>query len=97
MRSLQFKRTFASAAGQVEADSQCLEEAPEIGQRRQHTVAVVVDRISVDPAQRGRLTDSVEAALNVGRGAIQVVLADQAKPEQNWKSLRFSLNLSCSS
>lgn len=94
-----WERLQASGFARVRVDgvTHGLEEAPEIDHRRQHTVAVVVDRISVDPAQRGRLTDSVEAALNVGRGAIQVVLADQAKPEQNWKSLRFSLNLSCSS
>jgi excinuclease ABC subunit A len=94
-----WERLQSSGFARVRVDgvTHSLEAAPEIDHRRQHSVAVVVDRISVDPAQRGRLTDSVEAALTAGRGVIQVVLADQTTPEQNWKSLRFSLNLSCSS
>ncbi len=89
-------RSSGFARVRINGITHSLEEAPEIDHRRQHSVAVVVDRISVDPAQRSRLTDSVEAALNVGRGVIHAVLSDKAQPEQNWKSLRFSLHLSCS-
>jgi excinuclease ABC subunit A len=72
-----------------------IDEVPEIDHRRTHNVAIVVDRISVDSKQRSRIADSIEAALDVGKGVIQIVVADTKKSEANWPLHRFSLHLSC--
>jgi excinuclease ABC subunit A len=59
-------------------------------------VAVVIDRISVDKKQRTRIADSIEAALDLGKGVINVAIADPKKEEPKWNQQRFSLHLSCS-
>lgn len=41
--------------------------------RQVHTIEAVVDRLVVDPAVRGRLSDSVETALKWGDGQIRVL------------------------
>ncbi len=56
---------------------------------------VVVDRVTLDPVQIGRLTDSLEQALDLGRGVIRVAVADKAKPEPEWTTKRFSLHAAC--
>ncbi len=56
---------------------------------------VVVDRLVSRPNQRGRLGDAVEAALELGRGVIRVAYVDDAKPEVDWKTDRFSLHFAC--
>lgn len=72
-----------------------LESVPEIDHRRSHEVEIVVDRVTVNSAQRGRITDSVEAALDAGRGVIRVVVADSHADEASWEDHLFSLHLSC--
>ena len=70
-------------------------ETPDIDHRRVHQLEVVVDRIVVDVKQRGRITDSVEAALDIGKGIIRVAVADTEIVEENWICHIFSLHLSC--
>ncbi len=41
--------------------------------RQPHTIEAVVDRLGVDPAVRGRLSDSVETALKWGEGQVRVL------------------------
>ncbi|MEO2034523.1 MAG: excinuclease ABC subunit A, partial [Planctomycetaceae bacterium] len=72
-----------------------LEEAPEINHRRSHDIEVVVDRISVEKKSRGRITDSVEAALDLGKGVISVAIADNDVDESAWETHLYSLHLSC--
>ena len=72
-----------------------LEDPPELDHRRRHEVEVVVDRCIVDKKQRGRITDSTEAALDVGKGVIRVVVAEDGVEESEWEDHVFSLHLSC--
>ncbi len=72
-----------------------LEEVPDIDHRREHDIEVVIDRVVVDRKQRGRITDSVEAALDMGKGVIRVVVADSKVDEAEWEDHIFSLHLSC--
>ncbi|HUC20652.1 MAG TPA: hypothetical protein VMR98_04120, partial [Candidatus Polarisedimenticolaceae bacterium] len=51
-------------------------EFPELDKQRKHTVQAVVDRLVVDEESRGRITDSVEQALNLGEGIVQALEAD---------------------
>lgn len=70
-------------------------EPPPIDRRRRHLVEVVVDRLVVRGRQRGRLADSVEAALDLGRGILHVAHVDDSKEERYWKVDRFSQHHAC--
>lgn len=72
-----------------------LSDPPDIDHRREHEVEVVVDRCVVDQQQRGRITDSVEAALDMGKGVIRVLIADSDRDEAEWEDHVYSLHLSC--
>jgi excinuclease ABC subunit A len=52
-----------------------------------HNIEVVVDRLTVNPGIRGRLTDSVETALKVGKGVVIV--------GKSGKDLVFSEQYAC--
>jgi len=49
-----------------------LEERPALDKKKKHTIEVVVDRVSLGARSRGRLTESVEAALLEGEGEVRV-------------------------
>jgi len=72
-----------------------VEKIPEIDHRRKHEVAVVVDRAVVRPSQRGRLAESVEAALSFGKGVMMVAHVQDGVPEKKWKTDNFSQHLAC--
>lgn len=92
-----FERLQKSGFARVRVDgiTYSLDSVPDIDHRRSHEVEIVVDRITVNSAQRGRITDSVEAALDAGRGVIRVVVADSHADEASWEDHLFSLHLSC--
>ena len=49
-----------------------LAEPPKLNRKVNHDVSVVVDRLSVKADDRGRLTDSLETALRLAEGLVQV-------------------------
>ncbi|ESP87714.1 excinuclease ABC subunit UvrA [Candidatus Halobonum tyrrellensis] len=51
-------------------------EAPELDENYDHTVDVVVDRIKVREADRSRITDSVETALEEADGVMKLIVPD---------------------
>lgn len=53
-----------------------IDEFPALDKQRKHTVEAVVDRTTVDEESRGRLTDSVEQALHLGEGVVNILEAD---------------------
>ncbi len=53
-----------------------LDEFPELDKNYKHTVEIVVDRLVNDSDSRGRLTQSVEQALELADGKIKVLDAD---------------------
>lgn len=54
-------------------------EFPELDKKYKHTIEVVVDRVAVDEEQRQRITESVEAAIDLGDGLIRVEDVDNEK------------------
>jgi excinuclease ABC subunit A len=50
-----------------------LAEPPALNKRQNHDVSVIVDRLVVRPDDRGRLTDSLETALKLASGLVEVV------------------------
>ncbi|MFH1858056.1 MAG: excinuclease ABC subunit UvrA [Candidatus Omnitrophota bacterium] len=49
-----------------------LEEPIRLNKKLTHTIEVVVDRVTIDAKQKGRIADSVETALKVGKGLVVV-------------------------
>ena len=72
-----------------------IEEVPAIDHKREHLVQVVVDRVKVDPESRGRIADSTEAALNLGKGVVHLIRVEKDTPEEKWPTDRLSLHYSC--
>ena len=72
-----------------------IEDVPRIDHKRDHLVETIVDRVKVDPDSRGRIADSIETALDMGRGVIHVIHVESDKPEPEWSVDRLSLHYSC--
>ncbi|MGH7672984.1 MAG: excinuclease ABC subunit UvrA, partial [Gemmatimonadales bacterium] len=57
----------------VDGETHDLSAVPKINRRQNHDIAVVVDRLIVRAADRGRLADSIETALKAADGVVEVV------------------------
>ena len=79
----------------VDGETHEIEAAPEIDRRARHEVEVVVDRLTIDAQQRGRLAEAVEAALSIGRGVIRVVRPVDDVDETRWPAALHSQHLAC--
>ena len=88
-------RASGFARVRVDGASHSLDDPPKLSDRRKHQVEVVVDRAIVRRSTRSRLADSIEAALDLGRGVVHLVKADDALPEPSWQVHRFSQHRSC--
>ncbi len=49
-----------------------LEALPKLDKKRKHTVRLVVDRVTIRPADRTRLAEAVELALKEGKGELRI-------------------------
>ena len=65
------KRGFVRV--RVDGDTYDLGAVPALNRRQNHDIAVVVDRLVVRAADRSRLNDSIETALKLGDGTVEVV------------------------
>jgi excinuclease ABC subunit A len=50
-----------------------LDHAPKLNRKVNHDIAIVVDRLAVNPDDRQRLADSIETALRAAEGVVEVV------------------------
>jgi len=66
-----------------------LADPPKLNRKLNHTISVIVDRLVVKTDDRGRLTDSVETALRLAEGLVEVVRYDGAKPVTEMFSERY--------
>jgi excinuclease ABC subunit A len=57
----------------INGETYDLSNVPKLNRRQNHDIAVVVDRLVVRPADRGRLADSIETALKAAEGVVEVV------------------------
>jgi len=65
-----------------------LDEFPELDKNYKHTIDIVIDRLVNDEASRGRLTQSVEQALDIADGKLKILNADSE--EEFSYSLRYA-------
>ncbi len=49
-----------------------LDDVDALEKQKKHSIELVIDRITINPKDKGRLTDSVETALREGKGKIMV-------------------------
>ena len=79
-RKGEFRDLFESALGQgfvrarVDGELIELDDPPALDRRRNHDIAIVVDRLAVRASDRERLADSVATALRLAEGTVQVDL-----------------------
>ena len=74
----------------VDGETHDLSAVPKINRRQNHDIAVVVDRLLVRAADRGRLADSIETALKAADGVVEVV-----RPGGTPRSTLFSERYAC--
>ncbi|HLG06111.1 MAG TPA: excinuclease ABC subunit UvrA [Gemmatimonadales bacterium] len=86
------KRGFVRV--RVDGELYDLNRVPALNRRHNHDVAVVVDRLVVRPEDRSRLNDSIETALKVAEGVVEVVRHAAAPPNRPAATL-FSERFSC--
>ncbi|WP_329063263.1 excinuclease ABC subunit UvrA [Amycolatopsis sp. NBC_01480] len=71
-----------------------LTDPPKLKKQEKHQIGVVIDRLSVKTSSRQRLTDSVETALRLADGLVELEFVDL--PENDAHRVRgFSENLAC--
>ena len=86
-RKGEFRDLFESVRKQgfirAYVDGKLIEVAnpPKLNRRQNHSISVVVDRLVVRAEDRARLVDSVETALKLADGLVQVANADDASVE----------------
>jgi len=72
-----------------------IDQAPPWDPRRNQRVQVVVDRAVVASSERSRLGDSIEQALSLSGGILEVAIADPDSDEPHWDEKRHSQHLVC--
>ena len=81
----------------VDGQTYSLDDAPAVDRRRRHRVEVIVDRMKVGPRSRSRVADSIENALELGNGVMQVAYVQDDVEEFRWQVKVHSQFLSCES
>ncbi len=66
-----------------------LADPPALNRRQNHDIAVVVDRLAVRATDRGRLADSVETALRLADGLVEIRRTDGGKQTPHLFSERY--------
>lgn len=72
-----------------------LDTMPNVDRRRKHDIEVIVDRVTIRKDARGRLADSVENALALGRGVMHAITVLEDVPESRWETKVHSQHLAC--
>ncbi|MFO8115305.1 MAG: excinuclease ABC subunit UvrA [Halorubrum sp.] len=74
-----FEELASDGYARVEVDGEPVDltlDDPELDQNYDHTIDVIVDRVTVSPDARSRITDSVETALEEAGGALKLIVPD---------------------
>ena len=89
LRSLGYQRV------RIDGETVTLDQAPLLDPRKKQRVQVVVDRCVIQESDRSRIADSVEQALSLGIGVMEVAIADAESDEATWVTKTHSQHLVC--
>jgi len=87
-KELEGLRKEGFARVRVDGTIRDLGEEISLDRKRKHSIEVVVDRISVRPGNRGRIAESLELSLRIGKGVVMV-------QEKGGEEFYFSEKFSC--
>jgi excinuclease ABC subunit A len=90
-------RASGFARVRVDGQSVSLDKPPKLSHRRKHKIEVVVDRAVIRRSTRSRLADSIESALDLGKGVVHVARVGDENDEPRWPVDRFSQHRVCDS
>jgi excinuclease ABC subunit A len=90
-RRLEELRAEGFARVKVDGQLRLLDEDIELDKKFKHDISVVVDRLVMRPDVRKRLADSIETAVSVADGLVDVELVDEQPP----RLLTFSERFAC--
>ena len=77
------------ARARIDGVVYALDEFPELDKKFKHTIELVVDRLINDEESHGRLTQSIEQALDLADGRLRILRADTDEVDE------FSLQYAC--
>src|SRR5690606_6160730 len=77
----------------VDGETHDIDKVPKLSRRQNHHIAVVVDRLVVRQSDRSRLVDSLETALRVADGVVEVVTHSTGRKGES--SRLFSERFAC--
>ena len=91
-----FRQLQTQGYSRVRVDSVVvtLDDVPVLKKQEKHTIEVVVDRLTVKPESRRRLTDSVETALRLSGGLVVLEFVDRGDDDPARERV-FSEHLAC--
>ncbi len=69
-------RRLGFARARVDGVVYSLDEFPELDKKYKHSIEIVVDRIVMGSSQLGRVTQSIEQALDIADGVVEIVDVD---------------------
>ncbi|MBU3742778.1 MAG: excinuclease ABC subunit UvrA [Candidatus Kapabacteria bacterium] len=78
----------------VDGIVQEITEGMQLARYKVHNIDLVVDRLTVDPETRRRLTESVETAIHLGESGVSVM---RELPDGSWTEQYFSTSYACPS
>lgn len=90
-------REAGFARVRIDGATHSLDNVPTLDAKRQYQLQVVVDRLVLRSDDQMRITDSIEQALALGAGVIQLAIADPDRDEANWDVVTHSQHLACGS
>jgi excinuclease ABC subunit A len=82
------------ARARVDGSVHQLTDPPTLKKQEKHTIEVVVDRLTVKPTSKQRLTDSVETALGLADGRVVFDFVDLPADDEG-RERRFSEHFAC--
>ncbi len=94
-RKGEFRDLFENARKQgfvraiVDGELVELADPPVLNRRQNHDIAVLVDRLTVRDSDRGRLVDSVETALRLAEGLVEIRRSEGSKQTSHLFSERY--------
>ncbi|PYV31948.1 MAG: excinuclease ABC subunit A [Acidobacteria bacterium] len=100
-RKGEFKKLFEQLAregyvrGRIDGQLRQLDEEIELARRRNHTIEVVVDRLLLKPGIESRLAASIETAMKLAKGIVQVAVVngEERLYSKEWACVECGINL----